>query len=786
MPVTLSLLAGAGQQFFDNNGVMLTGGKLFTYLAGTTTPYATYTSAAGNVAHTNPIILDAAGRVPGGEIWLTLGVGYKFVLKTSTDILIATYDNIPSSALPPAANDADSIMYEQGYTVTAGSFVVGQTYRIVSVGTTDFTLIGATSNTPGVHFIATGAGTGTGTAESSQTVENKLRQIVSFKDFGAVGDGVTNDAAAVLTALNSGAKVIDGQGLTYRLLSNIAPTCENIIIQNATFDISQITTGGSALDFAGTQGTGALLTANTLTGSNAVAIGSTSGFAADDYAWMASTAIFDVGASVVLGQIVKIKSVDSATAMTLYDDVLYDFTTAASASIAKLTPKKNITLSNMKFIGAGTGIQTALDFNKCVDVLVQDCSLDYVDYTSILFDRCVNATVTSTSMRYARSVGLSYGVVVANGCYNVKVANSYGEDQRHFVTVGDNDGVNLFVNVTNCHAAMQRDAGLDSHAAGDFILFDGNTIEGTEGQKDGIICQGLNCVITNNIIVGNISSGIRHQILPSIGTASCVISGNSIRNFGTPLASSTAIQIEQNSGGASVNGVNISNNIMSGTFDYGVFVYAETGNIKNVTINGNVTSDAATNTACFLRALAGYSLEDFAITGNVFKSSGVQNIYLLGTTTPNVLNGTISGNVIKGGTNGIRMIQTQNVMETGNYNTGVTRKVFVDTGSSVVWLDRRQSSIVTMTNSTYVVLDQDEQLIANRASTITVTLPAAASWPGRVLRFKTIQAQAVDSNASNVVPIGDSAAGTSILPATDGAWAWLQSDGTNWVITARG
>jgi hypothetical protein len=91
-----------------------------------------------------------------------------------------------------------------------------------------------------------------------------------------------------------------------------------------------------------------------------------------------------------------------------------------------------------------------------------------------------------------------------------------------------------------------------------------------------------------------------------------------------------------------------------------------------------------------------------------------------------------------------------------------------------------------MTNTTYVVVDQDEQLIANRASTITVTLPAAASWPGRVLRFKTIQAQAVDSNASNVVPIGDSVAGTSILPATDGAWAWLQSDGTNWVITAKG
>lgn len=49
-------------------------------------------------------------------------------------------------------------------TVTAGSFVTGDYYQIRSVGSTDFTLVGAASNTVGLRFEATGAGTGTGVA----------------------------------------------------------------------------------------------------------------------------------------------------------------------------------------------------------------------------------------------------------------------------------------------------------------------------------------------------------------------------------------------------------------------------------------------------------------------------------------------------------------------------------------------------------------------------------------------------------------------------------------------
>jgi len=94
MAVYLSPFYGVGGQLFDNNGNPLAGGKIFTYLAGSTTPQATYTTSAGNIAHSNPIVLNGAGRVSGGEIWLSEGISYKFIVEDSASNLIGSFDNI--------------------------------------------------------------------------------------------------------------------------------------------------------------------------------------------------------------------------------------------------------------------------------------------------------------------------------------------------------------------------------------------------------------------------------------------------------------------------------------------------------------------------------------------------------------------------------------------------------------------------------------------------------------------------------------------------------------------
>jgi len=84
---------GNGQQFFDDNGIPLAGGLIYTYQAGSSTPLATYTTNGGTIANANPIVLDASGRTPP-EIWLFTGYSYKFILKNADDVLIQTLDNI--------------------------------------------------------------------------------------------------------------------------------------------------------------------------------------------------------------------------------------------------------------------------------------------------------------------------------------------------------------------------------------------------------------------------------------------------------------------------------------------------------------------------------------------------------------------------------------------------------------------------------------------------------------------------------------------------------------------
>jgi hypothetical protein len=166
MAVNLSPLAGAGWQFFDNNGVILSGGLLYTYAAGTTTPQTTYTSSSGATANSNPIVLDSAGRVTG-EIWLTSSQSYKFVLNTSLGVTIGTYDNVYGVNDLSASNGSSLVGY---LPATGPATTVQAELRALDAADDTFALKGANTDITSLNAPALGAATATtATAGDSST-----------------------------------------------------------------------------------------------------------------------------------------------------------------------------------------------------------------------------------------------------------------------------------------------------------------------------------------------------------------------------------------------------------------------------------------------------------------------------------------------------------------------------------------------------------------------------------------------------------------------------------------
>lgn len=258
MAVNLSPLGGAGAQFFDSNGNPLSGGMIYTYAAGTNTPQATYTSSSGLIQHSNPIVLDAAGRVPTGEIWLTDGVSYKFVIQTSAAVLVGTYDNIVGIN----SNFVAYTSQQEIQTATAGQTVFNLTTMQYQPATNNLSVFvdGVNQYGPGAQYayvetdsdtvtfvngLHVGASvkftTATPVASAVVNAENvaydppffgavgtnvevKLAQTINVADFGAISGTTTDQSSAFHDAFDAaktaGIGAVYAEG-TYRFTSNL-------------------------------------------------------------------------------------------------------------------------------------------------------------------------------------------------------------------------------------------------------------------------------------------------------------------------------------------------------------------------------------------------------------------------------------------------------------------------------------------------------------------------------------------------------------------------------------
>ena len=186
MPQYLSPVCN--DQTIDANGDPLVGGQIETYLAGSSTPAATYTDDSGSTPHSNPIILNSLGYPTQGSIWLTGGVSYKFIIKSAAGVTLRTIDEIAG------INDAtlsQSEWLESGFTPT---YINGTTFSVPGdqTGTLQINRRVRTQNTSGFIY----------SSISNSVFAAGITTVTLINSSGVLDAGLSSVAYALLSADN--------------------------------------------------------------------------------------------------------------------------------------------------------------------------------------------------------------------------------------------------------------------------------------------------------------------------------------------------------------------------------------------------------------------------------------------------------------------------------------------------------------------------------------------------------------------------------------------------------
>lgn len=209
-------------QFESAAGVPLSGGKLYTYTAGTTTPLATYTDATGATPNPNPVILDSRGEA---AIWLG-AASYKFKLTDANDVEIWTVDYIsaPTSGVSPILSG----------NVTIDSDTPGPALKITQTGTGPVMRVQDSADPDSTPFIIdsdgqVGVGTATPAAPLDVTGAARLGSLTLTSAPLPIASGGTNATTA------SAARTSLGVAINTDVIGYVAPGASgNVLLSDGT------------------------------------------------------------------------------------------------------------------------------------------------------------------------------------------------------------------------------------------------------------------------------------------------------------------------------------------------------------------------------------------------------------------------------------------------------------------------------------------------------------------------------------------------------------------------
>lgn len=508
---------------------------------------------------------------------------------------------------------------------------------------------------------------------------------LTFRAFGAVGDGVADDTSAVAAALAAASgRTLDGEGGTYRLTAPVLTTSGEMALQNADFDVSALVSGQTGLKWAGTQGAAVAVTGMHSINSYFLQVASTASFAVDQYVWIDNSSTWDAITGSTLGMIARVRTIDSATQMTLYERLPYDFASLGTTTVAPLDMLRRIDIDRVRLFGAGGNVETTtlMCFDRCADVTVSRSRCEDTAWIGVRGTRCADLRVDSSRFARMRGIGLGYGVMLTDGCLRSTVHNCRGHDLRSLADAGSTLGVNRFVTFSNNMVEAGRAFGLEVHPAADQIKIHDNQVTMLAGFAGtvGINSSGGNTSIRNNTVIGASGLGIQHQTRVELREVSSHVSGNRVDTDGTSTSGGIYVA---NSGGRLMASVRVSDNEINAADSYGVFIHAKEANMRNVTIGNNAILRGTSLVGIRLLAEAGHEIVSGTIANNsILQPAGATGIRVGQNGTGPVSGFAIAPGRIAGGAYGIAFagVASHCTVDLGSIDVA-TQKVAVDGGA---------------------------------------------------------------------------------------------------------